>query len=139
MRSLIQLFAAALLCSTSFAALSGEAISQGRIEFNGVFRFGDSVRVSLHDKKDGTCAWLRVGQSFGELELLEVSQDNSTVRLDHPDRVIVLELKQVRVKPLSFGASSMRRDSDADIAFDADMILMFERGQEISKRRSRTR
>lgn len=107
------------------------------LELNGILRFQGNDKVSIKDRFSGESSWLEVGQSFYEIQVEAIRKDSPEVVLRQGNTTRTIGLQTGKIVRLREGPLVVKRDSDADIAFDAMQTIIFERGQELAKKRIR--
>lgn len=116
-----------------FLLMGANLAETPRFEVKGVLSGGDYSKVYVFDHATGSGSWIRVGQSFGDMVLVnEEKEAISEPSLDGSG----YSFHRTTEKKLNRGVlSDFKRNTDADIAFDANLIILFERGQEIRRKR----
>lgn len=95
--------------------------------------FGKSERVYLYDRLERGGAWLEVGQFFGDIKVVAIGGEFTEVTLG--DQTARLEMKVLRIESPERQKARFDRNRESDITLDATLIMLFEKGQSLSRRR----
>jgi len=107
-------------------------------ELTGIFKLGDSLRISLSHKQSGHLGWIEVGQSRFGITVVAASQDPPVATLTNGSETKEIRLKEVVVRPLNIHELVRSRPkTDEEIAFDATMVMSYERAKERRKELAR--
>lgn len=101
-----------------------------QIELTGVIAFHWQTKVNLVHRSEGSLGWLSAGDRVGDIEVLSVSTSPVSARLSLDGVERVVKLRESRIaRAWSVDSLEFRRNTDADIAFDASLVLIFEEAQ----------
>lgn len=127
------LFLASSLTAIGFGAGASEI---EYFELTGIIEISDSVRVSLSHKKSGHLGWLKAGQGWMNVEVVQIGIDPPFVTVSENGRLRDISLNEVKVLPINMlKAVEDREKTAAEISFDATMVMSFERAQQLRKER----
>ncbi|MBD5779026.1 hypothetical protein IEN85_05940 [Pelagicoccus sp. NFK12] len=110
------------------------------LELTGVFEFGGSTKVSLSHKQNGHLGWIEVGRERMGIAIVSASLSPPSATVARGGDVKKIQLREAKVRPLNLAQKVReRRKSEAEISFDATMVMSFERVQELRKENARKR
>ncbi|MDQ8184862.1 hypothetical protein [Pelagicoccus sp. SDUM812002] len=133
--------AVVILVVHALATFSVRANELDLLDLTGVIRFGDTVRVSLSHKQSGHLGWIEIGQQRSGIEIVSAKlSPPAAATVSNGSSVKEIQLKEAKVRPLNIAQSVRSRPkSEAEISFDATMMMSYERSQELRRERERKR